>query len=131
MQTDSQRTARLLTYGTALIIAALLVAGCGGSRGGGCDAVPIPPTLAGTPIPPQSIPQGVGVTTNVSVVVTVVVDSSGNVVSDSIKTSSQNAVIDNAALALVRNSKFLPGIQGCGPSTPNTTTVTVPFSPSP
>ncbi|HET9096569.1 MAG TPA: TonB family protein [Candidatus Baltobacteraceae bacterium] len=130
MRTDLQRAARLTRYGGVLVIAALLLAGCGGAQGGTCTAVPIPPALAGTPIPAQPIPQNAGVTTGVSVVVSVVVDSNGNVVSDSVKSSSQNAVIDDAALALVRNSKFNPGIKACGPNAPDTTTVTVPFSPS-
>jgi TonB family protein len=130
MQADSERARRLLTCGMVFIVTALFVAGCGGQRGGGCTLPPSPPMLAGTPIPPQPIPQGAGVTTNVSVVVTVVVDANGNVTSDSIKTSSQNALIDEAALTLVRNSKFNPGTPGCGTTTPDTTNVTVPFSPT-
>ena len=85
--------------------------------------------LAGTPIPSQPIPAGAGVTSAVSVTIEVVVDASGNVTSASVATSSGNATIDHAALAIVRASLFRPGLAGCG-STPNSATVTVNFIPA-
>lgn len=129
MGTTFRHSMRLSTCGAVLMFAVLLTAGCGGASSGGCQLPGEMPSLAGTPIPPQPIPQGAGVTTNVTVAVNALVDSTGNVVLDSIKTSSQNAIIDEAALTLVRSSKFNPGVRGCGPATPNAATVTVPFSP--
>ena len=121
---------RLSTY-AALIVALLPAAGCGGPATGSCQLPGIAPRLAGTPIPPQPIPAGAGVTTAATVIVKVVLDSSGIVTSASVAASSQNSIIDATALSLVQQSKFLPGLAGCGNgSAPNTTTVSVSFSPT-
>lgn len=121
---------RLSAYG-ALMFAALLTAGCGGASTGGCQLPAKLPSLAGTPIPTQPIPSGAGTTTAATVVVKVVVDSSGAVTSASVVQSSQNTVIDASALSLVQQSKFVPGLAGCGNNpAPNSTTVSVSFSPN-
>ena len=122
--------ARVLTYG-ALILAVLMTADCAGASTGSCQLPAALPMLAGTPIPTQPIPAGAGTTSAATVLVKVVVDSSGAVNSASIVQSSQSAVIDAAALSLVQQSKFLPGRPGCGDSpAPDTTTVSISFSPN-
>lgn len=130
MTTSLQSTIALTTCAAGFMLAALIVAGCDGASTGGCQLPAIAPSLAGTPIPPQPIPAGAGTSTAVTVVVNAVVDSSGAATSATVVQSSQNAVVDQAAITLVRNSKFIPGNRGCGTTTPDTTTVTVPFSPS-
>jgi len=83
--------ARLSTYG-ALILAVLVTSDCAGVSTGGCQLPAALPMLAGTPIPTQPIPAGAGTTSSATVVVKVVVDSSGAVTSASIVQRSQNAV---------------------------------------
>ena len=122
---------RSSTYALALMFGSLLTAGCGGTSGGGCQLPGKLPSLAGTPIPLQPIPAGAGTTAAVTVVVQVLVDSSGAVTSASVVQSSQNTVIDATALSLVERSKFLPGQAGCDNNVPPpTTTVSVSFSPN-
>lgn len=113
------------------MFAALVSAGCGGASTGGCQLPAKLPSLAGTPIPTQPIPAGAGTTAAATVVVKVVLDSSGAVTSASVVQSSQNSVIDATAISLVQQSKFFPGAAGCGNSpAPNTMTVSVSFSPN-
>ena len=116
----------------AVMIALLLTAGCSVRSAGGCQVPPISPSLAGTPLPTQPIPAGAGTTAAVTVVVKVVVDSSGAVTSASVVQSSQNMTIDATALSLARQLQFHPGLPGCGSDpAPNSTTVSVAFSPNP
>lgn len=104
-------------------------AGCGGSNGfSGCQLPAVLPHLAGTPIPPQPIPAGANVSGPVTVIVNATVDSGGNLTGASIGTSSGNATIDAAAIAIVRQSRFTAGLPGCGGGPPPTTaTVSVTY----
>src|SRR5690348_10019797 len=89
----------LSMYWALLLFAALLTTGCGRVGYGGCQLPGQPPRLAGTPIPSQSIPADASTTTAATVLVKVVVDSTGAVTSASIVQSSNNAAIDAAALS--------------------------------
>ena len=110
-------------------IAFVAFCSCGGQPGGTCTLPGGAPTVAGTPIPTQPIPASTGITTPVTVLVGVTVDASGNLSSITIKASSNNFTLDNAALTLVKGSKFNPGFAGCG-SVPNQATISILFSPS-
>jgi len=75
------------------------------------------------------MPSNANIATNVSVGVAVVVDNQGDLVSASVSSSSGSQIVDQAALSLVRQSKFLPGNQGCGNTVPDSAVFFVSFSP--
>ncbi|MDE2480746.1 MAG: TonB family protein [bacterium] len=114
----------------AVLASVLAIVGCAGREGGGCTFVGSPASLVGTPLPPQAIPSGSGITTAVTVSVSVTVDSNGALTSAQIQRSSGDMAVDAAALALVRTLHYQAGTPSCGSPAIDTIVVSVPFSPS-
>lgn len=100
-------------FAWALLIASGLAACGGGSRQGCALYIPKGPVPAGTPIPLQPLPANAGISTSATANIAFAIDANGAVTSERVLSSSGNAVVDNAALQIVKATTFKPVDTNC------------------
>lgn len=81
----------------------------------GCAQPNIPPTVVVTPPPPDITPEARASGTSGTALVSVALDSGGQVTNASVTQSTGNSSLDLVAVSMARDARYMPALRDCKP----------------